>query len=306
MKKILKNKYFWIVTVFIFLSVLLFYSSIKKSEGSNLSVKIISFITSPFQKITYNVSDNINSWIKDTFNSKEFKQKNSELQAEVNNLRKQLIEYNKYKIQNEEMMKLLNMTDSYSSFKKKPGLVIGKIMNDPFKSFIIDKGSDDDIKLYDAVITPEGFVGYITEINSTTSVIKTILDQNISIGVYNTNNGEAGIITGAIDLAYKNNTKMKYLSRQTTTKSEDILVTSGIGDKFPSGLLVGKIIKLKQEPSSTSYFGLVKPFCDFNNLKHVFVITSFSNEKINNQYDNPALGESHLIIGASKPVKIEK
>lgn len=288
-KKLFKNKYSFTLIIFILTSSLIYCFSIKKNNTNkiyNISTNIISFISTPFQKGLYKISYNVNHWFSTTFKGKKLQQENVKLQSEINNLRKQLVEFNKYKIQNQELLKLLKIKDSYSSLQLTSGLVIGKISNDPFKSFIIDKGSRDNIKLHDCVITPEGLIGYIDKIYINSSVVKTILHEDTAIGIYNTNNSESGILTGTIELAYKNMAKMKYLSRQSSAKPDDIIITSGISDNFPKGILIGKIIKLKQESNNTSYFGLIKPFCDFDNIKNIFVVTAFSNSNINTEDSN--------------------
>lgn len=298
-KKLLKNKYILLVLIFMFLSLGLYYFSNKeKSSNKNFFENIISTVASPFQKFFYNTSTNFINWLNTNFNTKELQQQNIKLQNEVNKLRKQLVNFNKYKIQNQELLNLLNIKESIASLKLKPALIIGKISDDIFKSFIIDKGSNDNIKHNDCVITSEGLVGIVDKVYLTTSIVKTILDKDIAIGIYNINNTESGVLTGIEILAKENLTKIKYLSRQTTTKTDDILITSGIGNNFPKGLLVGKIIDLKQESNDTSYFGVIEPFCNFDNLNHVFVITSFSNKEIKN--NNIKLGQSNIFLGISQ------
>ena len=48
-----------------------------------------------------------------------------------------------------------------------PCAIIAKTTNDPFGSFIIDKGSDDDISLNDPVITADGLVGVVVKVSFT-------------------------------------------------------------------------------------------------------------------------------------------
>ncbi len=308
-----------IFVLILFLIFCLFFGNEKNKKNFKVN-NVISMITLPFQKNFYSTSYAINKWIKNNFNSKELVQKNLQLQNEVNFLRKQLVEFNRYKLENKELLKLLQAKKINNSLKFLPSLVVGKISNSPYKSFIIDKGSNDGVKAHNAVVTSEGLVGYIDKVFLNSSVVKTILDNEVNIGVYNTSNGESGMLTGTINLAYKNLTKMRYLSRQTSAKSGDVLITSGTSDDFPKGVLVGKITGLQQESHSTSVFALIEPFCDFNNLKHIFIVTSFLNdfdvsdsdfdfknrenesENLNSEADSPAnqADNGSLKIGISR------
>ena len=292
----IKNKYFIIFFVFIIMSVFLISSANKKNNNS--ITNIIVYITAPLQKGFSQTSNKISFWFKTTFQGKKLIVQNQELQSEINELRKQLVDLNRYKIQNQDLLKILNINEYIPNLKIQPALVIGKTTNDPFKSFTIDKGSSNNIKIHDCVITPDGLVGYISKIQHSTSIVKTILDVDAAIGTYNSNNGESGILTGSIELAYKNLSKMKYLSRQSNAKPKDILITSGVGNNFPKGILIGEIVSLKQEPYNTSYFAIVKPFCNFKNIKNVFVITSFSSQSTT--YSSwPTIGQSSLNLGSS-------
>lgn len=295
--KFIKNKYFLTFFIFLIITFILLFSSINK-KSNNYITNIIYYITAPLQKSFSQTTHKISFWFQTTFQGKKLVAKNQQLQNEINKLRKQLVNFNRYKIQNQDLLKMLNINEYISNMQLQPALVVGKTTNDPFRSFTIDKGSSNNIKLHDCVITPDGLIGYISKVQYSNALVKTILDDDTAIGVYNSNNSESGILTGSIELAYKNLSKMKYISRQSNAKPKDILITSGVGNNFPKGILIGEIVDLKQESHNTSYFGIVKPFCNFKDIKNVFVITSFSNQNIT--YSSwPTIGQSNINLGAS-------
>lgn len=287
-----KHKYLIIIASFVLISYTIFSFSINKNSNNHIFTNIISFITSPMQKYVYKISYNTRTLFTKIFNEDELTLENNKLRSEVNNLKTQLIDFNKYKTQNQELLKLLNIKDSCTALNLTSGMVIGKILNDPYKSFIIDKGSQDNIKHRDCVITCDGLVGYVDKINATSSVVKTILNKDIAIGIYNINNGETGILSGNYKLAKKNMAKIRYLPNQSQTQRGDVIITSGSGDNFPKGIVIGQISQLKQELYNTSYFGVVQPACNLDNLKHVFIITSFYNQE---RAITPILGQSSKI-----------
>ena len=300
MKRFFKNKYIWIFLLFLILALSLISYSSNHSQ-KNIFTNILSTITSPIQKISYKISNDIYDWFFITFQGKKIKKQNENLQAEINKLRNELVELNTYKLQNNELLKMLEIKKYYPKFEFEPSTIIGQTSNDPYKSFIIDKGSKNNIKFQDCVITPDGFVGYVSKVNNTTSLVKTMLDEDISIGIYNPSNGETGILTGTLKLAYKNLSKMNYLSRQSSSKPNDIVVSSGIKDNSPKGILIGKILSIQQEKHSTSFYGVIQPFCDFDNLKNVFIIKHFSNQYVT---EIPNSTSNNIPLGASQPIRL--
>lgn len=298
MKKNKRKLIFTRVIVLIFAVVLMFcllFSNKSNAAQNHKNLKVldaISVVVMPVQKVLYTATNGVGSWLKNNFHSGELLKKNNELQAEINDLRRKLVDFNKYKIQNQEFSKLLDLKNSEDDssnkyFNNKFGyelndelkilsaLVVGQISATPYKSFIIDKGSRDGVGVHNAVVTADGIVGCVYKVFPKSAVVQTILDSQMSIGVYNTNNAESGMLTGSLELAYNNLTKMKYLSRQTDAKPGDVLITSGTSNNIPKGILVGKIVSLKQEEDSTSVFGIIEPFVDFEDVKHVFVVESF-------------------------------
>ena len=63
---------------------------------------------------------------------------------------------------------------------------------------------------------------------------------------------------------------MGLLEAGTTVQEGDIIVTSGIGGKFPKDLLIGKAVEVKPEENDVSLYATVEPFVD--------IITSFNGQ----------------------------
>lgn len=70
--------------------------------------------------------------------------------------------------------------------------------NDPYGTFVIDRGSNDGIKLYDPVVTSEGLVGVIVEVANSYATVRTLLHPDLSIGGLCVESRDTGIIEGAL------------------------------------------------------------------------------------------------------------
>ena len=69
--------------------------------------------------------------------------------------------------------------------------------------------------------------------------------------------------------------KLSYLPDGAQLVAGDEVVTSGKGDVFPSGLVVGTVEAVFTAPSGMNRYAVVEPDVDLDSLVEVFVIKSF-------------------------------
>jgi len=65
---------------------------------------------------------------------------------------------------------------------------------------------------------------------------------------------------------------MKYLPKDSDIKASDIIITSGLTDNYPKGLLIGRVISIGEEFSGLSRYAIVKPAVDLSNIEEVLII----------------------------------
>ncbi len=141
--------------------------------------------------------------------------------------------------------------------------VYAKVLLDkdsPFlKSFIINKGSKQKIKLGMAVLDKGYLVGKIIEVNFSTSRVLLLTDLNSKIPV----NIEPGGIQSIMSGTGKEYGEIQYFKNQTNLSEGDIVYTSGAGGVFKSGIPIGKISLNQNKNIQINYF------TDFSQLRFV-------------------------------------
>ena len=156
-----------------------------------------------------------------------------------------------------------------------PCRVLSYTANDPFCSFMIDKGSRDGISVGDPVVTSAGLVGAVSELSEKYCTVKTILSPELSVGIRVQNKGDTGILEGDIKYAADGLTQIIYLPKDTKIKPGDTIITTGTSGLFPAGYLVGTAGEAGAADSGISYYASVKPFADVRKLSSVMVVTDF-------------------------------
>lgn len=238
---------------------------------------ILGTVAAPFRAAGEKISGSVSDFIAAFKNGNDAMIENAELESEINDLREQLAEYEKATAENEFYKNYLEIKDNNPDFKFEPATLISRDNQDPYKGFVINKGTVNGIKANDPVITDAGLVGFVAEAGLTTSKVATLLSPDVIMGALDNRTNDSGVLSGSLDLAQKGQTKLYNLSRSCNVAVGDYVVTSGEGI-FPSGLLIGTIQTIGSDEYNTSIFAAVKPFVDIDTIREVMVITDFKGQ----------------------------
>lgn len=245
----------------------------RMSPGAN----IFGTVTAPFRSIASKISGGISSFVEVYTEGEKLNIKNAELETEISELRKKLADYEQAVSENEFYKNYLDIKDANPSFKFMAATLISRDKEDPYKGFIINKGSVNGVSAHDPVITNEGLVGYIGEVGLTTSKVVTVLSAELIAGALDNRTSDSGVLSGSAELAGEGLTKFYNLSRSCNIAVGDYVVTSGEGI-FPKGLLIGTVQTIGSDKYNTSIYANVKPFADIDGIRGVMVITEFEGQ----------------------------
>ena len=245
----------------------------RMSPGAN----IFGTVTAPFRSLASKISGGISSFVEVYTEGEKLNIKNAELETEISELRKKLADYEQTVSENEFYKNYLDIKDANPSFKFMAATLISRDKEDPYKGFIINKGSVNGVSAHDPVITNEGLVGYIGEVGLTTSKVVTVLSAELTAGALDNRTSDSGVLSGSAELASEGLTKFYNLSRSCNIAVGDYVVTSGEGI-FPKGLLIGTVQTIGSDKYNTSIYANVKPFADIDGIRGVMVITEFEGQ----------------------------
>ena len=145
----------------------------------------------------------------------------------------------------------------------------------PFlRSIIINKGSQNNIKLGMIVLDENYLIGKVVELNYFTSRVLLISDINSKIPV----SLQPGDIQAIMSGNGEKTGVLQYIKNTTPIENkEDLLVlTSGAGGVFKSGIPIGKILK---ENDYYDDYKIVDFYKDFSQLKYVKVVSYYKENK---------------------------
>ncbi|WP_270668494.1 MULTISPECIES: rod shape-determining protein MreC [unclassified Aeromonas] len=154
-------------------------------------------------------------------------------------LRSRLLKMDQLEHENQRLRELLGSPVHKESRKMVAELL--SVDSDPFShQVLINKGALDGVYNGQPVINDQGVVGQVLHVGSTTSRVLLITDSSHGIPVRVLRNDWRAIASGSGEL---DKLVLRNLPRNTDVQVGDLLVTSGLGGRFPEGYPVATVTR---------------------------------------------------------------
>jgi len=124
------------------------------------------------------------------------------------------------------------------------------------------------------VVGSKGVVGYVVQTGATFSKVQTVIEGGSSLGCIITRTGDIAVCEGDTNLLKDGLMTMTYVSKDMSIVEGDIIETSGLGEIYPAGLVIGRVKELKNESITKNQYAVIKPAEDFDYIREVFVVTN--------------------------------
>ncbi|EYE88459.1 hypothetical protein Q428_07705 [Fervidicella metallireducens AeB] len=273
----LKNKLLTIVLVLCLAFTIFVGVTANRNGNTGLFQNMITTIVTPAQKYAYIAGQRISNIYYFIASITNTRKENIELKKEIEMLNEKIVDYDKLKRENSELSELIRFKNSNINLKSIGANVIGRVGENWFQIILIDVGSVDGVKKGQYVVTGQGLVGRILEVNKTSSKVLTIFDDKINLPARISSTGEDGLING---FSSSNGTeklcKMNFLPEDTKAKLDDVVVTSDIivdeSDFTVPNILIGKVQKIEEGKSNLEKVAIIKPYVDLSKVQKVMVI----------------------------------
>ena len=184
-----------------------------------------------------------------------------------------------------ENARLLQLQDEVAQLRKQlgfqqahPGMtavtanVSSSDPNAAHQVLVIDRGSKDGIQKGMAVVTPDFFIGQISDVTPDSAKILLATDASAHSGAMIYRTGAVGVLDGRWQAgAYFS---LDHLRASDDVVEGDVVVTSGTTARVPKGLVVGKVSHVEKSSQEDAMSARVVPLIDYSTVRSVTVILS--------------------------------
>ena len=229
---------------------------------------VLSVIVYPIQTIASLPSD-ASEWTSEFFKDrKQLKEKNTQLESInlANSVRLQTLE--DLERENMRLRELLG-----SSFRLHERVKVAEVLAvdlDPFsQQVVIDKGERYGVFVGQPVLDATGVMGQIMQVGKISSQVVLLTNPSHGLPVQVNRNGLRAVVTGR---GLGEPLQLEHLPQNSDIRAGDLLVTSGLGGRFPVGYPVGRVISVNSSQGQAFSEIKVEPAAKLSTSREVLLV----------------------------------
>jgi len=228
----------------------------------------LSVVVYPLQ-LAVELPGTVTSWFRESLATRrQLQEENASLQTQLLMLKTHSQKLQSLEVENIRLRELLD-----SSFEVGEKVLVAELMVanlDPYKhQVLINKGELDRVYPGQPLLDAEGVMGQVVHVGPYTSTAVLITDTSHAIPVRVNRNGIRTIALGSGTI---NRLDLPYLPNNADVVPGDLLVTSGLGGRFPPGYPVAVVEAVQHDPGRTFANIVAKPTAKLDRSSEVLLV----------------------------------
>lgn len=242
----------------------------KQNTGAD---RVLIRIAAPVQYAAATLARGLSSIWGDYIYLVDVKEDNARLAAQMARLRERVRRLEALEEENRRLRRLLDLRQSLPT-DVVSALVIGKDTNEFFRvaRVTLDREARD-IGPNLPVLSADGVVGTTLKSAGDSVDVRLVVDAGSGVDVVVERTGARGFIRGTGDET-KYALSVEYVQRTNEVEVGDLLVTSGVGKRFPKGIPVGTVTQVVRRDFGIYQQVYAVPSVDFSRLEEVLIVTT--------------------------------
>lgn len=249
-------------------SVALFNFTGKPLDGPSLWETWFTRMAAPFYRAYSSLSLRIRHFLTVFEEKSDLIRQNERLRSEMETLdalRARLAELESENLRLKDLLQFRETTPGRYMAAK----VLGRNPNKWFSTLVVSLGSLEGVRVDDPVVSRSGLVGRILTCDERTATVLLLTDPESGVGATVEGSRDYGVVVSG---SGPDELLLRLFSRDAEVNPGDSVVTSGLGSKFPAGILIGEVVSVHVPKPGLVKEAVVKPASDFNHLEEVMVI----------------------------------
>ena len=225
-------------------------------------------MVSPLQYLA-NTPNQFMTWASENIATRnKLIEQNQNFKVEQLRLREQLMQMAMLKQENSRLRRLL-ASPVRQDIKKMVAEILS-VNSDPYShQVVINRGANDGVYEGQPVLDDNGVVGQILHVGATSSRVILITDVTHAVPVRVSRNGTRMVSsgTGRIDRLVQN-----HVPHSSDIRAGDLLLTSGLGGKYPEGYPVAEVTLVRQDESRPFATVYSQPIAQIDRLRYLLLL----------------------------------
>ena len=261
----------WVIGIITALA-LIMYSI---TYGSNIVTQGVNDVTNILGRLVSYPANSINDFIDSVSDLSNTYQENQSLKQKIDTIHELEVQLSELKRDNQKMKETLKLQDTLNDYTLVNATVIARNPDTWRDVITINKGSNDGIQPQMSVMSDNGLVGKVMDVNPTSARVALLSNADntlvrVAAMIQNEKEPIYGTITGYDDKS--NMLVMSQIQATQDIKVGDKVVTSGLGGISTNSLYIGTV-----EEVAMDRFGLykevkIRPAADTNDVRYVTVV----------------------------------
>ncbi len=245
-------------------------SNVRDPKKLNGLDRFVLRVSAPLQYVGALVGRGISSLVGSYVYLVDVKKENEKLQHDSAQLREQVRRLESLDAENRRLRRLLGLKEQVG-----PEALTAQVIARDTTDFRVARLTLDrpglEVKAGWPVISDEGVVGVVFRAEGETLEAQLAIDPQLAIDVVDARTGARGITRGTAETD-RYACKVEYMRRSDEVDVGDLLVTSGVGARFPKNIPVAKITKIKNRGFGEFQEVEAEPIVNFSQVEEVFVL----------------------------------
>ena len=261
------------IIVVLLLSVPFFFlrASIRSPQDMNPVVSALSRIGAPLEYVAAAMARTVSDHVSKYVYLVDVKQDNNRLAYENARLTARVRELEQAQADNRRLRRLLGLRDTIPH-EMVSALVVGKDTTEFFRVAHVTLDSPHaSIRPDMPVIALDGAVGTVQRVAGERVDVQLTIDSGFGVDVVVERTGARGFVRGEGDRS-RYLVRVEWAERRDEVDVGDVLVTSGVGCRFPKGIPVARVKSVEKKKFGVYQTLVAEPTVDFSRLQEVLII----------------------------------
>lgn len=259
----MKKTFLTILILIVALIVLNIIPGLNKGLG-NFVYKIFS----PLERFFLNIENGISGFFQIMISIKDLNRENITFRENNIKLEAEIAALEEIQRENDVLRQALKISESGQTIKES-ALVVGKDIQGIQDWILINKGSKHGILKGMTVVSPENaLVGRVDEVGEGFSKVMLIIHKNSVVAGVIENNRTEGLIKNSD----KGGLFMDFIPKTEKLETGEKVITSGIDNLYPKGILIGKIENIDSSDNQIFQKIIITPSVNFSKLEQVLIL----------------------------------